>query len=167
MIPCYSTSCAHLLLCSDVPHELQDYLRAKGVPAGDVDVKVEDHRSEDWKAPAYRAYSGAGNSLGGPTLKPASALVFGAGQGAGEVQVDAARPTTTIAVKLLDGRREKVVLNLTNSVADLQSKVAALNGHKGKPFVLVAGFPPKPLEVATATIEAAGLKGAAVTQQAA
>ena len=129
-------------------------------------MKVEDHRSEDWKAPPYRAYSGVGASLGGGA-KPATAVVYGTGQGVGEVQVDASKPTTTIAVKLLDGRRERVVLNLTNTVSDLQSKVAALNGHKGAPFILVAGFPPKPLAVATATIEAAGLKGAAVTQQAA
>lgn len=149
-----------------MPRELQDYLRSRGVPPGDVDVKVEDHRSEEWKAPPYRAYSGVGSALGGSSA-PTTAVVHGAGAGAAQVTVNAGAPTTTIAVKLLDGRRERVVLNLTHTVGDLQSMVAALNGHKGKPFVLVAGFPPKPLAVATATVEAAGLKGAAVTQQAA
>lgn len=127
---------------------------------------MEDHRDTDYKAPPYRAYSGAGSSLGGGAAPAAGAVVLtGTGPGAGEVHVDAAQPTTTIAVKLLDGRRERVVLNLTNTVGDLQRRVAALNGHAGAPFVLLAGFPPKPLAVADATIGAAGLKGAAVTQQ--
>ena len=128
---------------------------------------MEDHRDTDYKAPPYRAYSGAGASLG--AAKPAAGAVVHAAAGpagaAAEVRVDAAQPTTTIAVKLLDGRRERVVLNLTNTVRDLQAKVAALNGHQGAPFVLLAGFPPKPLAVADATIDGAGLKGAAVTQQ--
>lgn len=38
-------------------------------------------------------------------------------------------------------------------------------GGTSKPFLLTAGFPPKPLSDPTATLEAAGLKNAQVTQK--
>ena len=81
--------------------------------------------------------------------------------------LDAAAPATTLAVRLLDGRRERLTLNLAHTVGQLQAAVAALGGAGGRRWVLVAGFPPRPLADAATTIEAAGLKGAAVTQQAA
>jgi UBX domain-containing protein 1 len=87
-----------------------------------------------------------------------------AAERAKSVKVDPASPTTTLQVKLLDGRREKIVLNLHNTVEDLQAIVASLKGTS-KDFVLAAGFPPKPLSNGLQTIEEAGLKGAAVTQQ--
>jgi hypothetical protein len=131
-----------------------------------VDIKVEDKRGEDYVPPPYRAFSGSGNALGGGAAAPPSAAVYGPGAGARDVVVNPGAPTTTIMVKLLDGRREKVTLNLSHTVGDLQARVAALGGAGGRSFVLLGGFPPKPLAVATATIEAVGLKGAAVTQQA-
>lgn len=69
-------------------------------------------------------------------------------------------------VKLLDGRREKLVFNhATHTVADVQAAVAALRGT-AKPFLLLAGFPPRPIGAdRAATVEAAGLKGAALTQK--
>lgn len=127
---------------------------------------MEDKRGEDYVPPPYRAFSGAGNALGAGAPPPPTAAVYGAGAGGRDVVLNPALPTTTVMVKLADGRREKVVLNLTHTVGDLQARVAALGGvARGAPFVLLGGFPPKPLAVATATIEAAGLKGAAVTQQ--
>jgi hypothetical protein len=57
--------------------------------------------------------------------------------------------------------------NLSHTVADLQLRVLSLGGHRGAPFSLAAGFPLQTLTDPRATIESAGLKGAAVTQQAA
>lgn len=143
-----------------LPPELREKARAVG---GDLDVSVEDHRGEEYKEPAYRAFGGSGAALGAATAAPSSAVVKG---GSGKaVAVDESKPTTTIQVKLANGKREKIVLNLTNTVSDLQSKVAALGGvPAGKGFSLTAGFPPKPLADGGLTIEAAGLKSAAVNQ---
>jgi len=115
--------------------------------------------------------------------------------------LDAAAPKTTIQVKLADGKRLVVELNLTHTVGDLVVRVAAANATGGKPFTCVratavrgararararvavltpplpdspspptarlkAGFPPKALDSAMLTIEAAGLKNASVQQQA-
>lgn len=132
---------------------------------GEVDVAVEDHRGEDYVPPAYRAYSGAGNTMGSASAAPKGAVVT-ATKAAAAVTADPSQPTTTLQVRLLDGRRERVTLNLSHTVAHLQAVVSGLKGTT-KPFILVAGFPPKPLDNTALTIEAAGLKGAAVTQQAA
>jgi hypothetical protein len=138
--------------------------------------------------PAYRAFGGSGTSLGKAVVAPTAAVVRGTGKA---VTVDESQPLATIQVKLCDGRREKVVLNLRHTVADLQEHVAsyvpAIDFHicsfimfihpvhvymcvcrlKGtnKPFVLTAGFPPKPLTNGAQTLEEAGLKSAQVTQK--
>lgn len=39
------------------------------------------------------------------------------------------------------------------------------SGNGAQPYVLMAGYPPKPLTDMTQSIEAAGLKGAAITQK--
>lgn len=105
-----------------------------------------------------------GGGSGAPP--PAAAVVSAVASSATPPPLDPAAPTTTLLVKLLDGRREKLVLNPSvHTVAHLQAFVAAMRGTT-RPFLLLAGFPPKPIGTEpAATIDAAGLKGAAVTQQ--
>jgi UBX domain-containing protein 1 len=140
--------------------EMPPELGAK-VRTGEVGVDVQNRRTEDYVAPPYRAFSGAGSSVGAGSAAPTTAVFAGSGSA---VSVDESKPIATIQVKLVDGRRERVVLNLSHTVADLQARVAAFKATT-KSFVLLAGFPPKPLATPSATIEAAGLKGAAVTQK--
>lgn len=184
----------------------------------DADVRMEDHRSEDY-VPPFRAFKGAGATLGGAggsaSSAPASAVMragAGAGHATGDIVLDPAAPVVTVAVsrgraeeqegkegqrsctrgeeslpafdatllyflslhhlslslqvKLLNGKTEKVTLNPLHTVRDLQAKVLSFKGTD-KAFVLVAGFPPKPLSDPGMTIAAAGLAGSAVTQRAA
>lgn len=146
-----------------VPKELTSLPQVR---SGDLDVGISDKRSEKYTAPPYKAYSGTGATVGKSAV-PASAIVRGSGSGAKAVVVDPGAPTTRLRVKLLNGKMETLTLNLTHTIGDLQHMVAALNGSNGKPFLLLGGFPPKPLEVVAATIEASGLKNASITQQAA
>ncbi len=147
--------------------------RAAAAAGGDVGVDVTDKRGEAYVPPPYRAFGGAGASASGgaPAAAPAAGAVVPA-EGGGRAPpppppADGA-PSSTLLVKLLDGRREKIVVNPTlHTVADVQTLVAALRGT-AKPFVLLAGFPPKPIGAdgaATTTVEAAGLKGAALQQK--
>lgn len=142
--------------------------RAAGRRRGEepeIEVNLSDKRTEDYVPPPYRAFGGAGSAVGGGAAAPASAVVSaGSASGAGAIPVDESKPTATIQVKLVDGRKERVVLNLSHTVADLQAKVASFKATT-KGFVLLAGFPPKPLADPRATLEAAGLKSAAVTQK--
>jgi hypothetical protein len=80
---------------------------------GGADVSLEDHRSEDFVPPPYVAFGGASSSLGGGSAAiPSAAIVRGgptSGAAAAAVKpVDASQPLTTLQVKLLDGRKEKL-----------------------------------------------------------
>ena len=69
-------------------------------------------------------------------------------------------------VRLTNGTRARVTLNLDATVAQLDALLRADHGATGS-YQLLAGFPPSALADPAASIEAAGLKGASVTQKAA
>ena len=127
-----------------------------------VTVNLIDKRSEDY-VETFRSFSGTGTSLG--TLS--SSLVSSSSASGGGVfqpslvststQVDTTRPITSIQVKLLNGKKQVVKINLHSTVRELASMLNA-----EEPFHLVTGFPPQPLVNPEATIEESGLKGAQV-----
>jgi len=149
----------------EVPRELEP----KG--GGAVDLAVTDRRDVDYEpsadagpAAAPDRFAGAARTMSaGASSSSSGAAAASAG---GAPTVDGSAPTVTVAVRLVSGRRERVVLNETHTVGDLVAAVAALGATEGRPFALWAGYPPSPLEDAGATLLAAGLKGAAVTQKA-
>ena len=57
-----------------------------------------------------------------------------------------------------------LIAPLTHTVRDIQRVITA-EGAGGAAYSLLEGFPPKPLTDFAATIESAGLAGAAVTQK--
>jgi UBX domain-containing protein 1 len=143
------------------PREL---LPEDGGSAGDVVVGLVDKREEDY-VETFRSFSGAGNTLGGgSTATSADAAFDPATLPSPPPDVDAGSPTTSIAVRLLDGNRKVVKINLNATVQDLASHLVPHVANPS-PFRLVAGFPPTPLSDPNATIEAAGLKGAQVQMQ--
>ena len=153
-----------------IPAELVAMAKAKGVSPKDMDVEIEDNRQAagDYvkpPEPAYRAYGGAGSSVGAVAPPPTSAI-FTSGQSGARTAtpLDAAAPKTTLQVKLANGKRAIIELNLTHTVADLVARVASEGATGGKSFLLKTGYPPKPLDTLTETIEAAGLKNASVLQ---
>ena len=99
--------------------QVPEELRPPGAAPGDINVRLEDKSGEDYKAPpppAYTAYSGEGQSVGGAAEVAAGALVSaGAGSGVAPV-VDPAQPTTTMMIRLATGKRLKATLNLTHTV---------------------------------------------------
>lgn len=138
---------------------------------GGITVGLIDKRKDEY-VETFRSFSGAGATLGGGgnaasgsgaavrggTVDPASLPEV--------VPVDAGRPVTSIAVRLPNGGRRVVRVNLDMTVLQLAAHVRAeLPGGLAAPFRIVSGFPPKPVEDYTATVEAAGLKGAQVQIQ--
>ena len=117
-----------------------------------------------YEPPAYVAFSGGGQTLA--AAAPAAGAVLGGGGGAAvdAPVVDDGAPKTTLQLRLASGKRVRATLNLTHTVAHLDALVRA-EGAGDAPYVLLAGYPPAPLADPAATIEAAGLKGAAVTQK--
>ena len=143
----------------------------------------------DPKKSSFAAFSGAGQTLGGgggsegggasesaasatespPVMRGGAAAAAGGGAWPERTAptVDDAT-ATTIQVRLASGGPQRFKLNKAHTVGDLKALVeAALSatGESARPYTLAAGFPPKPLADEAATIEAAGLVGAAVTQR--
>ena len=82
--------------------------------------------------------------------------------------VDESAPTTEVQVRLAGAGAVRFRLNRTHKVADLRIMVEgalAGAGEAARPYILAAGFPPKPLTDDDATLEAAGLVGSAVTHR--
>lgn len=129
---------------------------------GDVVVGLLDKRTEEF-VEAFQSFSGEGNSLGGTATASADGAFDPVSLPETPPPLDDHKPVTSIQVRLPNGTRRVIRINLAMTVGDL---AAFLRSDAGSdPFRLVAGFPPKPLTDADATIEGAGLKGAQVTLQ--
>eukprot|EP01128_Nolandella_sp_AFSM9_P001845 TRINITY_DN12250_c0_g1_i1.p2 TRINITY_DN12250_c0_g1~~TRINITY_DN12250_c0_g1_i1.p2 ORF type:complete len:311 (-),score=92.95 TRINITY_DN12250_c0_g1_i1:148-1080(-) len=138
-----------------VPRELQ-----QSVNGEDLDVELINKKTEEWKdvPKQFKAFQTSGNVLtssssGGGSQATAKAVV-----------VDDTKKATTLQVRLHDGSRMKVRLNLTHTIGELRSHIEA-NHPTGKAFELRTTFPPKALSDDSLSIEAAGLANAAVVQR--
>lgn len=140
---------------------------------GDVSVGLIDKRSEEY-VHTFSSFSGQGNSLGSsstlagadlPSAATSSATIDPAALPSEPPAVDASLPTTNIQVRLVNGQRRVITINTTSTVADLAAHVVVADSNNAQAFMLVSGFPPKPLVDLMQTIEEAGLKGAQVTQK--
>jgi UBX domain-containing protein 1 len=138
------------------PAELVDHGVDASVTVGLIDKRREEYVEE------FQSFSGEGATLGavavsGNTVDPASLPEA--------VPVDPARPFTSIQVRLPNGQRKVIKIQLDATVLQLAAHIKPLLESDAAPFRLVSGFPPKPLEDFEATVEAAGLKGAQVQIQ--
>ncbi len=125
---------------------------------GNVVVGLVDKRQEDY-VETFQSFSGAGATLGNSTAITGS-IVDPASLPA-PTPLDESRPSTSIQVRLPNGKRQVLKINLDVQVLEVAAHVAPLLGESGS-FQLISGFPPKPLDDFEATVEAAGLKGAQV-----
>lgn len=141
-----------------VPRELESQAQNE-----QVGIHVIDKRQEQYVLPAYTAFGGEGQTMGGG--QALDGIIVGADESAMEkpdVNTDA--PTTVLQIRLHNGTRLRETLNLSHTVQDLQT-IIRLAGAGAQPYVLMAGYPPKPITDMAQSIEAAGLKGAAITQK--
>lgn len=133
----------------------------------DVHVTLEDKRSEVYTPPAYVAFSGSGQTMGSSgTGADTSAVLSSADESPGNFEVDESKPTTTLQIRLLNGKRIRQKFNLSHTVGDIQKIIRIHDqSNSGQRYVLLSGFPPKPLQDVGMTLEDAGLQGAAITQK--
>lgn len=125
----------------------------------DVTVGLIDKRSEEY-VETFRSFSGAGTSLGSDADAAANPDgVFDPTSLPEPVAVDSNQPTTSVAVRTINGKRQIVKLNMSQTVLQLAAHIGSSTGDQA--FQLVSGFPPTVL-VGSQTIEEAGLKGAQV-----
>ncbi|CAM9460603.1 unnamed protein product [Ectocarpus sp. 8 AP-2014] len=144
-----------------VPKELE----AGATPGKGTDVKLVDKQNEDYVAPPYVAFGGDGQTMGASTVAEGAVMTAtGAPEASEAPEVDASQPSTTLQIRLHDGRRVRAQLNMHHTVRHIQA-IIAREGAGGGSYMLMAGYPPAPLSDSSQTLEQAGLKGASITQK--
>lgn len=80
--------------------------------------------------------------------------------------VDYSKPFTSVQLRLSDGTRMVVRLNHHHTVADIRAFISATSPGVAPSYKLqVMGFPPKPLDDSTQTIEESGLMNSVIIQK--
>ena len=148
------------LLKGVAPREFRDQSRNPKEP---VNISLSDKRSETYTPPAYVPFSN-GTSLGGGAQSDISDMFDPATLPMGP-ELDNGEASTTIQIKTNNGKKLRLKVNTKITVLQLAALISEQAGQDDAPFTLLAGFPPKELTDRNATVEAAGLKGASLTQK--
>lgn len=125
-------------------------------PGGPIDVHVIDKSSEAYVPPpvTVRPFQGEGRSMLDDTAPADHGAVVSVEPK--EAVVDDSAPTTSIQVRMADGSRRVIKLNLTHSVASLRAHVATLLGA-GARFEMTTQFPRAKVTDDDKTVKEAGL----------
>jgi len=118
--------------------------------------------------PKYKAFTGAGHTLGGSSgSSDASAVPVAQMQvKPGSWTVDESKPTTTLQLRLLDGQRMVAKFNTHHTVGHIRAFIESVRPGTGHLGSLLAGMPPSTLADESVTLAEAGLLGCVVTQKA-
>ena len=112
----------------------------------------------------FQSFSGEGQTLASASSSSAAASnsggVIDPSNASTPQTLDAARSSTSVAIRLLNGKRLVVKVNLDSPVSDLGQHIGSQAG--GDPYVLTAGYPPATIDDLSQSVEEAGLKGAQV-----
>ena len=151
-----------------------------------MEYEEDEHRSASSSATARRtsstttaAFSGVGQSLGSSTSTSTGMADTSAAGGIVTPNMDGnasdrlppklddSKPTTTIQIRLLNGKKLKVKCNTDDTVQTLVLHIEAAGGggSGGDSYVLSSGYPPRVLGDLNKSIEECGLKGAQVVQK--
>lgn len=128
-------------------------------------VELKDKHDTDYVGPAFVAFEGQGRTMSAETcVERAPDMELGEPR---KIVADEKKKTVRVQVMLHDRRREVVSCNATTTVKQLWLHVAAITPALGGKFVLLQGYPPKPIgkDAMDSTIGEAGLAGARVMQR--
>lgn len=156
-----------------IPRELSQEARDSGA-GGEVMVGLVDKRAEEYdpdkhgeqgSGGGFESFSGEGQSLGAQGSATSAATASSEGvidpsNASAPQELDASRPSTSVAIRLLNGKRLVVKVNLDSSLTELGQHIGSQAGTD--PYILTSGFPPVVIRDLGKSVEEAGLKGAQV-----
>lgn len=144
-----------------VPRELASESDA----GGGVEVGLIDKRKEEY-VPTFSSFSGAGESLGSASNNNTSSEgVFVPSSDATAMSPASGDGLTSVQIRLLSGKRVVIKMLKTSPVQELGERINASGMAGSDSYLLVAGFPPKPILDLTQSIQSAGIAGASVQQK--
>ena len=163
-----------------IPRELREDAEGEG---GEVMVGLVDKRGEEYDeqrhgqqqqgggagSGGFQSFSGEGQSLvdssTSSTAAPSGGVINPTTMTTPPPPppLDTTQPSTSIAIRLLNGKRLVVKINLSSPVSALGQHIAtASTGAPEESYVLTSGYPPVVIEDLNVSVEEAGLKGAQV-----
>lgn len=141
-----------------------------------VSIALEDKRSESYVQPSYVKFGGVGNALGASAQDTATTCIADPSDTSlpPPPVIDSTKPITTIQVRLLNGKKIRIQINTTATVAQMLSMIQSQQGSTaggaaaggGQRFIVSSGYPPSDLDLTamhTQTVTEANLLNAAVT----
>eukprot|EP00941_MAST-03F_sp_MAST-3F-sp1_P000540 g540.t1 len=135
-------------------------------PNQTVDVQLIDKHKETFEEPAYKAFQGSGQTLGGIGSDVQNTTTHDEQTGEAKlITVDESVAIFDVQIRLANRSRVLLRVNATHTVGDIKRHLCALNSKTGSNFVLASGFPPKELKNMEQTVQDAGLEGAVVSQR--
>jgi len=156
-----------------IPRELSQEARESGA-GGEVLVGLVDKREEEYDSEkhgkqgrnaavdgsGFESFSGEGQRLSTSAATTSSEGVIDPSNASVPQAHDNSEPSTSIAIRLLNGKRLVVKVNVDSPLTELGHHIGSQAGTD--PYVLTSGFPPAVIRDLGKTIEEAGLKGAQV-----
>lgn len=154
----------------EIPNELN-----RGA-SSQVSINISSHSHEDYVPPRKTtvSFQGEGHRLGNPTPEFSSLNQPSSPSSDKKNEDDAVKklntsenkPKTKIQVRLADGSKLVVIMNLDHTIEDLRMYIVnSRPNYAASPFSLYTSFPPKELTDEFLTIEEAKLVGAVVIQK--
>jgi len=150
-----------------IPRELSEEAEGDEVAVGLVDKRGEEYdpskhgSSGASETPGFQSFSGEGQSLAASASATTSTGGVIDPSAAGTPQpLDDSKPSTSIAIRLLNGKRIVVKVNLDSPVSELGQHIGDQAGSDS--YVFTSGYPPATIDDLSKSVEEAGLKGAQV-----
>ena len=167
-----------------IPRELREDGGEEGeeVMVGLVDKRGEEYDEERHGQPqqqpsssssgGFQSFSGQGQSLIDSSTSTTTSSSSGGIIDPNTITtppppLDTTLPSTSIAIRLLNGKRIVVKINLQSPVLELGQHIGSSaggggGGAGGESYVMTSGYPPAVIEDLSVSVEEAGLKGAQV-----
>lgn len=147
----------------NVPTELQEELRKEFADGDTLGVNLVDKSSETFypPPPKFDFNASQGNSLGSSS----SSAIDLTSLTPAEYALNENDPKTTLQVVLHNRKKVRCVFNHSATVGQLYQHVMHISGNTDGNFVLLEGYPPKPLKDTAPTLKEAGLVGTSVQQK--
>eukprot|EP00986_Skeletonema_menzelii_P000054 scaffold10_cov125-Skeletonema_menzelii.AAC.2 len=159
-----------------IPRELREDGEGEEVMVGLVDKRGEEYDEERHGQPqqqpsssssssGFQSFSGQGQSLIDSSTSATSSggIIDPNTITTPPPPLDTTLPSTSIAIRLLNGKRIVVKINLQSPVLELGQHIGSSPGGAGaESYVMTSGYPPAVIEDLSVSVEEAGLKGAQV-----
>ena len=152
-----------------VPSELSSPPSKSNSPKPVVDILLDDKRGEDYVAPpppAYVAYGGQGISLASSSTSSSSTIIQAANIPNQPINLNAAIPSTTLQLKLLNNKKLRLKVNNNHTLGHICNYILQENPQNTS-FILAAGYPPRDIENdLNKTVEELNLMNSSIVQKA-